>query len=69
MTRMPRPFAIELVDSISGNGIELIDRLEGVMRQEVPLEVAPRAQDVAELRDVFGQPLGSMVERAGGSRP
>jgi hypothetical protein len=68
MTRLPRPFAIELVDGISGNGIGLIDRLEGVMRQEVPLEVAPRAHDVAELRGVFG-PLGSMVERAGGSRP
>src|SRR5713101_2760603 len=66
VTQMAGSFVIELIDGAGDSGIELIDGPEGLVSEEVALEVAPGAFDVIELRGVFRQPLdgqpGALVE-------
>ena len=53
---MAGSFVVELIDSTANSSIELLDGLDGLVGEEMALEVAPGALDVIELRGVFKQP-------------
>ena len=50
-------FEIEVVDGGCDGAIELFDRSEGAMSEEVAFEVAPGAFDVVQFGSLFRQPL------------
>src|SRR5689334_13539101 len=55
--RMAASFGIELPDSIVDGVIEVVRSGEDLVREVMPLQVAPETLDIVQLRSVFWQPL------------
>jgi hypothetical protein len=55
--RMAMALPVELHDSFVDGAVEVIGTGERLMSEVMPLQVAPDAFDVVELRGVFRQPL------------
>src|SRR5689334_6814421 len=55
--RMVASFGIEFPDGVVDGLIEVVRSGEGLVSEVMPLQVAPEALDIGQLRSVFRQPL------------